>query len=179
MKFYQLLSYAAALVLPQGALADNTNTGYSFATELEAVQAAVNLYNPLSIREDLEYIGVIIKHTEGYSFTASAGRKSSDRVSIRIDRETWGMVVALWHTHGGVNSRYRYFSDTDTKASDQLNLPFYLADYTGYLKVYHPGDTTLSPYVASRLGLSFHRGYAIGTVVKDKYDRPVRVRTRT
>lgn len=179
VKSIQLLFYVAALMLPQGIFADppgQIQSGY--ATELEAVQAAANLYNPLSIREDREYLGTIEKYDDGYRFSVKAGTRFKDRMQLRVSREAFALTVALWHTHGNAASHHRYFSDTDTRTATQLNLPFYLADYTGYLKVYRPGNTTLSPHIARRLGLGFNRGYAIGEHVLDRFQRPIKIRTR-
>lgn len=150
----------------------------SYNSELEAVIAAANTYNPLSVKEDREYFGIIFREREKFYFTVSKANRRSNSFQFKISAEQFTKATALWHTHGGIYSSHRYFSDTDTDSADRLKLPFYLADYTGYLKVFRPGDPTLSAFVARRLGLPRHNGYAIGSQVLDKFGRPVRIRVR-
>lgn len=154
-----------------------THSEMNYATELEAVRAASNRYNPLSIRDDQEYMGAIVKTGDGYCFTVDQGKKYSNRISISIPVEQWDNVVAFWHTHGSDWSQHRYFSDVDTRTAEKFGLPFYMADYTGFLKVYRPGDKLLRKETAQRLGLPPRRGYAIGEFVKDIQKRSVQVST--
>jgi len=149
-----------------------------FDSEQQAVKAAADIYNPLSIRTDREYMGSIYRRQGKYGYTVSVGERGANSMAIRVPREDWDNVVALWHTHGGSAPNHRYFSDIDTEVVQRFALPFYLADYTGFLKVYRPGDRTLLPLVARRLGLPAATGYARGELVRDRYNRSVRVRTR-
>ena len=175
-----MLALLTAFYLPQNNFADSgLIREEGFGSELEAIKAVADLYNPLSIKQDREYIGTVFRNGDLFGFTVGPRGTSGDRVSIRIDRESMQETVALWHTHGGHSSNNRYFSEVDTRTAEQFNLPFYLADYTGYLKVYRPGDATLSPFVARRLGLNYGRGFALGTYVQDRYSRPVRIKTRS
>lgn len=179
MRIYRLFSITAALLIPQSSFSDlRLEIEMGFPSEIAAVRAAANTYNPLSITEDREYMGAILKRGSDYGYTVTGGGRSSDRIRVKIDGESWRQTIGLWHTHGSYRPSHRYFSRTDTRTATSLNLPFYLADYTGYLKVYMPGDTTLSPFAARRLGLSFEAGFAIGRYVHDQFDRPIRVRTR-
>lgn len=179
MKIHPLFTVLATLYLPQGVLAETClAVDLIYDSELSAVTAATNIYNPLSIRQDREYIGTIVKQGNKFGFTVAASARFSDKSEIRVDQKTWRQSVALWHTHGGPRPSNRYFSATDTQTAERFNMPFYLADYTGYLKVFNPGDSTLTPFVARRLGLNTRRGYAIGNHVLDSYERPVRVNTR-
>ncbi len=155
---------------------DQAETG--FQTEIEAVEAATNRFNPRSIREDREYMGTVFKIGDYYGFSVTDGQARSDSIQIKIATEDWEMVTAFWHTHGGRQSQYRYFSDVDTALANKLNKPLYLADYTGYLKVYRPRDNTLSRYVANRLGLPSKAGYAIGSFVRDRFERIIMIETR-
>lgn len=178
MNLVQMLNLFA-LMMSSTAISEAVNGGIVyFPSEVEAVTAASNIYNPLSIREDREYMGAIYKADEGFRFTVSPGRKNVARVQISLPKEDFDDVVAFWHTHGGANSRHRYFSDTDTETVNKFGRPLYLADYTGYLKVFEPGDSVISPFNAERLGLAAVRGYATGTIVKDNQRRPVRIATR-
>lgn len=168
-----------ALMLPKIIFADAARLPErDFASELDAVTAAVNYYNPLSIRENREYMGTIYRHGDSFRFSVTAAKKTSDGLAIRLSGDSLLHTVALWHTHGGQKERYRFFSDVDTHTASRTRLPFYLADYTGYLKIYRPGDSTLSPFQARKLGLDFNRGYATGSQVNDEDNRPVLIETR-
>lgn len=149
-----------------------------FDDEVAAVLAAANTYNPLSLSEDREYMGAVIRIGDRFGFTVTAGARGADSVKLRIPEQHIPNIVALWHTHGKAASSNRYFSATDTSLVNRLGKPFYLADYTGYLKVFQPGDPTLSPFVAGRLGLPVAPGYAIGSFVRDRFNRLIRVNLR-
>lgn len=178
MNLVQMLNLFA-MMMTSIAMPEAVNGGLVyFPSEMEAATAASNIYNPLSIREDREYMGAIYKADEGFRFTVTPGRKKLGRVQISLPKDNFDDVVAFWHTHGGANPRHRYFSDTDTETVSKFGRPLYLADYTGYLKVFEPGDATISPFNAQRLGLSAVRGYATGTLVKDNQRKSVRIATR-
>lgn len=150
----------------------------NYVSEQEAVKAASNIYNPLSIDEDREYMGTIYKTESGFSFTVTAGKKRSNSIQLSLSEADIDDVVAFWHTHGDAQPKNRYFSDTDTLTANKFGKPFYLADYTGYLKVYEPNYSTLSPYSAQRLGLPRRGGYSIGKIVKDATRRSIRIKTK-
>lgn len=149
-----------------------------FASELAAVVSATRHYNPQSIREDREFMGAILRHDDCYTFTVDAGERGRDRVSVRIVVPAGAEIVAFWHTHGARHHSRRYFSDVDTALVDSWQKRFYLADYTGTLKVIAPGMPTLSRYRARRLGLPPRAGYARGDVVSDASGAPIRIATR-
>lgn len=150
----------------------------AFLSEWEAATAAANFYNPLSISEDREYMGTIFKTEEGFQYTVTAGRKGASRINISMPSGDLDSVVAFWHTHGDADPTRRYFSDTDTETAIKFGRPFYLADYTGYLKVFTPGDKILSKVTADRLGLPAVRGFSTGKLVMDAQRRAVRVATK-
>jgi len=74
-------------------------------------------------------------------------------------------MQALWHTHGGPGPGREYFSDVDTKLAREIGKPFYLADYTGGLKVFQPTGQTMSFMHARRLGLPAANGYSKGQLI--------------
>lgn len=150
-----------------------------FPSETKAVTAAANLYNPRSIQEDREYMGAIYETEQGFRFTVTIGEKRTDKIQISLPSEDFDKVVAFWHTHGNADPWHRYFSDVDTETANKYARPLYLADYTGYLKVFEPGDSVISLYAAQRLGLPASRGYATGELVKDEWRRSVRVDTKS
>ena len=150
--------------------------GAGFASEIEAVAAAANLYNPLSIRQDREYMGGILSGGARYYYTVSAGGSGSDQVQARIRVPRGFKLVAFWHTHGAPAPARRYFSNVDTRLAREWNMPFYLADYTGELKVFVPGDGTLLRREAARLDLPAQPGFALGRAVEDAHGNRIRVR---
>jgi hypothetical protein len=149
-----------------------------FASELDAVRAAADRYNPQSIQEDREYMGAIFESEGKFGYTVAAAARRKDNWRLSMPSMEWDRVRAFWHTHGGTSSKNRYFSSADTRSAKKFGLPFYLADYTGYLKVYRAGDKTLNLIAADRLNLPRQSGFAIGEYVRDKLNRPVRVSVR-
>jgi hypothetical protein len=143
-----------------------------FESELQAVQHASNLYNPASVREDREYMGVIFRHSAHvgflFGYTVGAGEAGHDTVSVRARIPPGSEIVAFWHTHGAGHWTRQYFSPTDTRLARDWGVPFYMAAADGQLRVYRPGRRTLSKRQAMMLGLGpmqgSSRGELIGTV---------------
>ncbi|UTW44639.1 DUF4329 domain-containing protein [bacterium SCSIO 12696] len=148
-----------------------------YATEVAAVTAAANRFNPNSIRKDKEYMGTILEKDGLFYYTYTVGARGHDEITTLLPDESFGNAVALWQTHGRVSHYNRYFSPSDRNVSEQLNLPFYLADHTGQLKVYNPGDKTLPLRTAQRLGF-YARGASEGTLVKDDQGNSVAIATK-
>ncbi|TQV84094.1 DUF4329 domain-containing protein [Exilibacterium tricleocarpae] len=144
-----------------------------FASIEQAVVAATNRFNPYSIREDREYMGAVLRHKHpgqgtgapAFTYTAAAGHAHQDRITLKLKIPSDYKIVAFWHTHGAEHWSRRYFSDVDTRLAKDWNLPFYLADFSGLLRVYKPGGRTLSHTQARRLGLGLRTGYAKGKIV--------------
>lgn len=151
------------------------NTGYS--TEVEAVRAAANRFNPVSMHEDTEYIGAILQKGSEYFYSAQRGHAGEDQVSLRLRYPRTYKLVAFWHTHGAAAHERLYFSELDTKVAEQTGLPFYLADFSGELKVFQPGDEKLSLRKARKLGLPIKNGFAIGKTVSDRFGKLVLICT--
>ena len=149
----------------------------TYASVKDAVHAAVNRYNPVSIEDDREYIGAVMTEGSGFVYTVQASAAGANRVSFKLPASEWGRVRALWHTHGDDSPSHRYFSEVDTRTANSLDLPFYMADYTGYLRVFQPGDKTLRRDSALRLGLPHRGGFALGSVVSNSTNQPLRVHT--
>ena len=152
---FVLLSLSSLSASPAIAL----NSQLLFESELEAVRAASDHYNPLSIYEDREYMGTIYRSGGSYGYTVSAGRARSNRIDISVPVTDWDNVVAFWHTHGDDAPNHRYFSDADTSMVNQFGKPFYLADYTGFLKVFSQGSNTLSSLAAAKLAAAHERRF--------------------
>ena len=149
----------------------------SFTSEEAAVKAAADIYNPISIKEDREFIGAIILMAGKYYFTVTAGELHDDTVSLRVPGQLWAHVVAFRHTHGGEDYYRGYFSDVDTAMVNRYGKPFYLADHTGFLKVYQPGGRKLKKFMSIKLGLPGQNGFATGKKVRDSCNQIIRVKT--
>ena len=149
-----------------------------YDSELAAVRAAADIYNPLSIREDREYMGTIFKQGDKFLYTVNAGKKRADSISIRVSLGDWDELVAFWHTHGARHRGHQYFSDIDTAMVNRTGKPLYLADYNGFLKIFKPGEATISAFAAGGLGLPPEKGFSFGKTVRDSFKRIVRVKTR-
>jgi len=151
--------------------------GRVFGTALAAVVAASDFYNPRSIAEDREYMGAVLYRDGHYYYTAGAGLRGQDRITVRVPVPKGSDIIAFWHTHGAPRWERRFFSGVDTDLATSWKTPFYLADYTGTLRVFSPGDSTLSRQGARRLGLPPKRGFARGRIVRDEAGQAVQVST--
>ena len=165
-----------AMLLPGAALAI-PHAQSLYTSELEAVKAATDLYNPLSIRQDREYMGTIYRSGHYFGYTVFANARGADRFSFTVPAQQRRAVVAFWHTHGRASPLHQYFSQVDTRLVKQLGKPLYLADFTGVLKVFRPESPVLSKFVAPRYGLPRIGGYALGEVVQDTQANPVTIAT--
>ena len=148
-----------------------------FHRELDAVVAAVNHHNPLSIDEDREYLGAILVLNGAYFYTAHRGAAGRDQITMRIRMPKGAKIVAFWHTHGAAGMDRHYFSDKDVRLVKSWNKPFYLGDYTGQLKILRPGDKALS--LSTKYWRSFSKklGLIAGNLVMDDGGQLIQVRT--
>lgn len=149
----------------------------TFSSPLAAVLAAENEYNPLSIARDREFIGVIFQHRDMYRYTVGQGLSGEDTVTVRLAVPRGAKVVAFWHTHGAAGHGRKYFSAVDTALVNSWNKPFYMADASGTLRIFKPGDPTMTAMTARRLNLGERAGYARGSVVMAADGRRARVAT--
>ena len=151
-----------------------------YPSELEAVIAAANRFNPLSIRQDREYIGAILKHTESgqFSYTVTAGYSGQDKITAEVLVPDHHEIMAFWHTHGSAKDTRHLFSATDIKLVKQWQLPFYLADHTGWLKVLKPGDRPFTHHQARINGIYSGVKVAPGSRVTDSSGEFITVKNR-
>lgn len=161
-----------------GSLPANMQSHTVFPTVVAAVTAAANRYNPISIREDREFMGTVYRVGDEYGYTLSSGRNGSGASEIHLRRAALGDVVAFWHTHGRKHPAHAFFSHSDTEVVNELGLPMYLADHTGVLKVYAPGGRMASRFTAVSAGAAGNAKLASGKRVYDHKDQLVRVKTR-
>jgi len=142
-----------------------------------ATKAAMQYFNPLANIAGLSFGGVVYRIDGQYASTGSliCSRVASLNYSPAITRDN---IAAFWRTSGQLDSVHRYFSAVETNLAKKFDCPFYLTNYTGVLKVFHPDDNTLSVEVAEKLLSHAHPGFAIGKLVNDKFDRIVKIGTR-
>ena len=145
-------------------------TDACFDTELAAVHHAVALYNPTSIEQDREFMGVIFQQTVAgqprFGYTVARGEPGQDQITIRARLPAGSRKTAFWHTHGADHWSRRYFSATDTQLARQWGLPFYLATAQGELRVFHPEDRTMNRREALLAGLGDEIGASAGRLVR-------------
>lgn len=161
----------------EGVSDDKERTG--FLSQLDAVIAATNRYNPQSIREDREYIGSILQINGRYFYTVDQGVSGQDKITIRIRIPKGTKIVAFWHTHGAAGWDRQYFSDEDIELVKTHGKPFYLADYTGQLKVLLPGDKEVAMATKYWNGMSRKNVLITGSLVMDGDGSLVMVKTRS
>ncbi len=148
-----------------------------FLSELEAVKAASDRFNPISIAEDTEFIGAILKRNGQYFYSAQRGAPGRDQVSLHFRYPKTYDLVAFWHTHGAEAKERNYFSDFDTRVVEQTGKPFYLSDFSGELKVFKVGNKILNAWQALRKGLPRQSGFAEGEKVRDRFGKLVMICT--
>lgn len=143
--------------------ADCLIEGYSSVSD--AAAAAGQQYFSMSARQDREYMGGILEHSDNYSYTVTKGARGGDKVRAKIQIPNGSRLVALWHTHGSPHYSRIYFSKVDTQLVETMGLPFFLTDPEGSLRVLRPGDKRLTWWQSRKLGLGGSNGNARGTRV--------------
>ena len=133
-----------------------------FASLDEAVVEMSSTYNPPSIEQNREYIGIVAKCSENkFKATVAEGRKKSPDVSFKLVVPEGCTLEAFWHTHArhSIMHDKTKFSAADTNIAIQFGVPIYMVDPKGTLRVFKPEDKR-------SVFTSPARGSADGTVVK-------------
>ncbi len=177
-----LLLGSLLTTLPLAATQAQT-TDNRYCDQFDSVQAAIvaagNYYNPLSISEDRQYIGTVLQHTTDnhYIFTAVAGKPGQDKVSSALTIPEGYRLAAFWQTRGDQHWGQQYFSREQTHLARQWQLPYYMTNASGYLKVYAPDDPLMSSIQVRRRGLGMLGGVAEGQEIRVQ-EQPLQVATR-
>lgn len=173
-----------ASVLKADTLPTDVSGEQGYSSILEAVKAASDRYNPLSIATDTEHFGAILRtmgnsptSTPRFTYSHSAARRGQDSFRFKVKLVKGEKLVAIWHTHGRRHPVHRFFSASDVTTAHKLGLPFYLADYTGSLKVYDPARE-VAGFSAAKTARRITSGRSKGAVVKDIEYNAVRIRVR-
>lgn len=111
-----------------------------FSDELAAVMMLGACYNARSADEDREYLAAILTASDGYRFVVQPATAGAHQVRLRFHRLPGEVLVALWHTHGRPGVHRQLFSPRDTQLAASLDVPFYLSDPWGALRIFRPGD---------------------------------------
>lgn len=138
-----------------------------FDTPDEAAAWASSVFNPMSIEDDREVGGVIIRHpkTGKYYINYNVGKKGGGQVKITARKPKDHELVGLWHSHGAKGRERHLFSPGDARSVKQLGVPFYMVDSKGALRILRRRDAM------RRSGLS-------GAPVRDSGGNPIQVRTK-
>ncbi len=158
-----------------------------FKTAEEAAAHAAALFNPLSIQDDKEFGGFILKDRDGYYFNYAIGEKGAGRVAFNKNRPLGHQHVGIWHSHGGPGHAREFFSEGDHEVATRLNLPSYMVDDKGNLRKLDPKTAKTERYVVDaqkaepeaghRQGSTLEATVAPGMYVLDKHGAPMLVRT--
>ena len=70
--------------------------GFGFKTVMDAARAALEEWNPTSIRDNLEYGGLIYRQGDQFGYTAY----SCPQLECNIPSRSPGVAAGDWHTHG-------------------------------------------------------------------------------
>jgi hypothetical protein len=145
-----------------------------------AVIAASNRFNPESVANNQEHVGGVLRcRGAGFLYTHGKGEAGVPSVRFSVTVRPGCELVALWHTHGARQDHKRYFSPTDTRTAESIGVPFYMANHTGALRVFEPGDRVFTKKrVAGSLSQVLPKGSAWGSAVVDNEDNRVRIATR-
>ena len=104
--------------------------GDPFPNEIEAAGDAINYINPISIGQNREYGGYVVRNANG-TYTAT-GPISGGPTGVSLGRPPVG-TTADYHTHGGYDPRYNNenFSRDDLRGNAGLNINGYLGTPSG------------------------------------------------
>ena len=150
-----------------------------FASQVDAVTAASNRYNPDSVRLNREHVGGILNCAQDdFFYTHGVGDIGQAPVQFSIAIPKSCKFVSIWHTHGGRFEDREYFSPSDTQSADMTGKPMFMTNHTGKLHVYHPGGRKIWRRRSQRTMLPLPRGGAIGEIVKSETGSAVEIATR-
>jgi hypothetical protein len=118
--------------------------GDPYASPDAAAVAALNDINPTSIRENVEYGGLIKKILEGPNkgqFTYTEPRTDKQRDWVEIPERCPKDDAGAYHTHSGPvegDKSSEVFSEPDMDLADHAGTPFYLGTPEGRFGKYTP-----------------------------------------
>lgn len=154
---------------PEAPRADRCVLGFAPARSVEeAVLTMSRCFLRSSIREDREFIGAVLRTDGGYSYFVQRGEQGRGSAQLRLPRRRGQQLVAFWHTHGAPGPARHLFSATDTRLVARTNVPLYLTDPAGAIRVYRPGDDRDGTLRAARSALRVPQDTATGSLVASR-----------
>ena len=142
---YLLAGGAAAALLVASSGSGSQDEAPRVNAQHEAARAALNVINPLSVQQNLEYGAYIYRNTDGTFASSDARQGTATSVAlppIMFEVPVGTTGTAAWHTHAGPDPRFdnENFSTTDLEADRQQQIDGYLGTPAGQFK-YHELST--------------------------------------
>jgi len=117
----------------------------SFPNEVAAVREMSRRFLETSIAEDVEFFGAVLRDSDGdYRATYGQGCRGVDQIRFSVLLTQGTKLCAFWHTHGRHGLARNLFSADDAASVLSHQLPFYLIDPAGLIRVLDPDSATPS-----------------------------------
>ncbi|MCZ6619505.1 MAG: hypothetical protein O7E57_15390 [Gammaproteobacteria bacterium] len=143
-------------------------TDESFPDEVSAVRAMRGRFLDTSVSQDVEFFGAVLQEDHGdYRATFGQGCRGVDKINFSVSLAAGAKLSAFWHTHGRGGLARNLFSAEDAATVLDYQLPFYLIDSRGLIRVLDPAGASTGTRMmhGSRLRLN-DRVYS-GHIVSD------------
>ena len=115
----------------------------SFPDEVAAVREMSRRFLASSLHEDVEYFGAVLKENQGqYRATFGQGCRGIDQINFSVGLKAGEELSAFWHTHGREGLARELFSADDASTVLSHQIPFYLIDPEGLIRVLDPHNAT-------------------------------------
>ncbi len=142
----------------------------SFPDEVAAVREMSRRFLAISVREDVEFFGAVLQENHGeYRATFGQGCRGVDQINFSVPLRAGATLSAFWHTHGRRGLARDLFSAEDAATVLNYQLPFYLIDPAGLIRVLDP-DSATTNFATTRLRgsrLRLRDGAYLGHIVSD------------
>ena len=117
----------------------------SFPNEIAAVREMSKRFLETSVHNDVEFFGAVVQEQPGnYRATFGQGCRGVDQINFSVSLRAGTKLSAFWHTHGRRGLARNLFSGEDAATVLDYQLPFYLIDAGGLIRVLDPDDLSLS-----------------------------------
>ncbi len=115
----------------------------SFPDEVTAVREMSRRFLRTSVHQDVEFFGAVLQENHGeYRATFGKGCPGVDRINFSIGLKAGEKLSAFWHTHGRNGLDRNLFSAQDATTVLNYQIPFYLIDPAGLIRVLDPDNAT-------------------------------------
>ncbi len=94
-----------------------------YQSELAAVKAAADIYNPLSIRENREYMGTLYNVGDQFAYTVTAGVRGASSIALKIPRlatdtkanSRQRFSTSVWKMKRDIDQQFHFWKDSYLK----------------------------------------------------------------